>query len=51
MAQAKAQGSLLLNEPMARYNSWRVGGKADRLYIPASLDDLSAFQEARAGAC
>ena len=43
MAQAKAQGSLLLNEPMARYNSWRVGGKADRLYIPASLDDLSAF--------
>ena len=43
MAQAPVQGSLLLNEPMTRYNSWRVGGKADRLYIPASLDDLSAF--------
>ena len=41
MAQAK--GTLLINEPMVRYNSWRVGGKADRLYIPASLDDLSAF--------
>jgi UDP-N-acetylmuramate dehydrogenase len=36
-------GKLLLNEPMARYTSWRVGGKADQLYIPAGLDDLSAF--------
>lgn len=34
---------LLLNEPMARYTSWRVGGKADRLYIPAGLTDLCAF--------
>jgi UDP-N-acetylmuramate dehydrogenase len=32
-----------MNESMARYNSWRIGGKADRLYIPSSLDDLSAF--------
>ncbi len=36
-------GKLLLNEPMARYTSWRVGGRADQLYIPAGLDDLSAF--------
>jgi UDP-N-acetylmuramate dehydrogenase len=36
-------GKLLLNEPMARYTSWRVGGKADRFYIPAGLDDLSTF--------
>lgn len=43
MAQAQAQGTLLINESMARYNSWRVGGKADRLYIPVSLDDLSFF--------
>ena len=43
MANAQAQGSLLLNESMTRYNSWRVGGRADRLYIPVSLDDLSAF--------
>jgi len=34
---------LLLNEPLARYTSWRVGGKADRLYIPAGLTDLCAF--------
>lgn len=36
-------GKLLLNEPLARYTSWRVGGRADRLYIPAGLDDLSVF--------
>jgi UDP-N-acetylmuramate dehydrogenase len=36
-------GKLLLNEPMARYTSWRVGGKADQLYIPAGLDDLCTF--------
>jgi UDP-N-acetylmuramate dehydrogenase len=38
-----AQGTLLLNEPLARYTSWRVGGKADRLYIPAGLEDLQDF--------
>jgi len=43
MAQTQAQGTLMLNESMTRYNSWRVGGKADRLYMPASLDDLSVF--------
>ena len=36
-------GKLLFNEPMARYTSWRVGGKADRLYIPSSLNDLRKF--------
>ena len=36
-------GKLLVNEPMARYTSWRVGGKADQLYIPADLKDLQAF--------
>jgi UDP-N-acetylmuramate dehydrogenase len=36
-------GKLLLNEPLARYNSWRVGGSADRLYIPAGLEDLQVF--------
>lgn len=37
------RGRLLLNEPMSRHTSWRVGGPADRLYIPADLDDLAAF--------
>ncbi len=36
-------GQLLLNEPLTRYNSWRVGGVAERFYIAASLDDLAAF--------
>lgn len=36
-------GKLLVNEPMARYTSWRVGGKADKLYIPAGLEDLQMF--------
>lgn len=36
-------GTLLRDEPLARYTSWRVGGRADQLYIPAALDDLQAF--------
>src|SRR6266516_820852 len=37
------RGKLLLNEPMARHTSWRVGGLADRLYIPADLADLATY--------
>lgn len=37
------RGKLLLNEPMSRHTSWRVGGPADRFYIPADLDDLVLF--------
>lgn len=36
-------GKLLLNEPMAKHTSWRVGGPVDRLYKPASLADAQAF--------
>jgi len=36
-------GKLLINEPLARYTSWRVGGRADQFYIPAGLDDLRTF--------
>lgn len=38
-----AQGKLLLNEPMRRYTSWRAGGPAEKLYMPAGLADLQAF--------
>jgi UDP-N-acetylmuramate dehydrogenase len=38
-----ALGKLLLNEPMSRYTSWRVGGPAERLYLPAGLEDLQNF--------
>jgi UDP-N-acetylmuramate dehydrogenase len=37
------RGRLLVNEPMSRHTSWRVGGPADRLYVPADLDDLALF--------
>jgi len=37
------RGELLLNEPLARHTSWRVGGPADCIYIPAGLEDLAAF--------
>jgi UDP-N-acetylmuramate dehydrogenase len=36
-------GKLLLNEPLARYTTWRVGGPADRLYKPQDLNDLVLF--------
>lgn len=37
------KGVLLKNEPMARYTSWRVGGKADIFYQPADIHDLASF--------
>ncbi|MDD2800276.1 MAG: UDP-N-acetylmuramate dehydrogenase, partial [Methylococcales bacterium] len=40
------RGSLLLNEPLAKYTSWRVGGPAERMYIPADRQDLCDFIKA-----
>jgi len=37
------RGELRRNEPMSRHVSWRTGGKADRFYVPADLDDLGDF--------
>jgi len=37
------QGTLLKEEPLAKYTSWRVGGPAQRLYIPKNKADLIAF--------
>ena len=37
------KGKLLSNEPMAAHTSWRVGGPADRYYVPFDLEDLSVF--------
>ena len=34
------RGRLLYNEPMSRHVSWRAGGTARRLYVPADLEDL-----------
>lgn len=42
-AQLIASSQLLRNEPLARYTSWRVGGRADRLFIAENLSDLQVF--------
>lgn len=36
------RGVWRIDEPLARYTSWRIGGPADRLYLPADSDDLAA---------
>ena len=46
MALAKdigVQGELRFDEPMSRHTSWRAGGSADVLFVPASVDDLATF--------
>lgn len=35
------RGQFLYNEPMSRHVSWRAGGAARRVYIPADLEDMA----------
>lgn len=35
------RGHFLYNEPMKKHVSWRAGGSAERLYLPADLEDLT----------
>ena len=37
------RGKLLFDEPMSKHTSWRVGGTADRYYVPANLEDLQLY--------
>ena len=37
------RGELRLNEALAEYTSWHVGGPADRVYFPQDLEDLLSF--------
>jgi UDP-N-acetylmuramate dehydrogenase len=37
------RGEMRMNQPMNKYTSWRVGGEAERLYIPADLVDFAEF--------
>ena len=37
------KGRLKFEEPMSLHTSWRVGGSADRFYIPHDLNDLILF--------
>ena len=45
MTQVEVKSQLLKNEPLARYTSWRVGGRADRLFIAENLNELQAFMQ------
>ncbi len=36
-------GRLWIDEPMSKHTSWRVGGVADRFYIPSDVEDLKIF--------
>jgi UDP-N-acetylmuramate dehydrogenase len=40
---AALRGTLTRDAPLAKYTSWRAGGTADILYVPADRDDLAAF--------
>ncbi len=42
-ATAGLRGELRRDEPLSRHTSWRVGGPADRFYLPADAADLAAF--------
>ncbi len=37
------KGQLLRHEPLAKYTSWRVGGEAEKLYMPVDKHDLQLF--------
>ena len=37
------RGKLARHAPLAKHTSWRAGGPADTLYVPADRDDLAAF--------
>ncbi|PTR09515.1 UDP-N-acetylmuramate dehydrogenase [Nitrosospira sp. Nsp5] len=37
------RGEMRMNESMKKYTSWRAGGEAERIYMPADLADLAQF--------
>jgi UDP-N-acetylmuramate dehydrogenase len=39
----KLRGEMRVNQPMKKYTSWRAGGNAERIYLPADLADLAEF--------
>ena len=50
MAVPIFSGQLMKHVSMARFNSWRVGGKAKQLYKPTNLQDLQIFLKTLAAA-
>ena len=45
MMQAETKTKILKNESLARYTSWRVGGRADRVFIAENIGELQAFMQ------
>lgn len=43
IAFARLRGTLARDASLARHTTWRAGGNADLLYIPADRDDLAQF--------
>ena len=41
--QPTLRGELRRDEPLRRYNTWRVGGPARQMYLPADAADLGLF--------
>lgn len=39
----QTSGSLLINEPMSKHTTWRVGGPAEHYFIPSDENDLSQY--------
>jgi UDP-N-acetylmuramate dehydrogenase len=37
------KGTFKVNEPMSKHTSWRVGGPAERFYVPSDIEDLQHF--------
>jgi UDP-N-acetylmuramate dehydrogenase len=37
------RGELRHNEPLSGYTTWRVGGPARQMYLPADVEDLASF--------
>jgi UDP-N-acetylenolpyruvoylglucosamine reductase len=42
-ANSALRGTLLQQVDMSKHTSWRAGGRAERMYQPADLDDLLVF--------
>jgi UDP-N-acetylmuramate dehydrogenase len=42
-AETPLRGTLLQQVAMGKYTSWRAGGRVERMYQPADLDDLLVF--------
>ena len=43
IANTPLRGKLSLQADMSRHTSWRAGGRAERMYQPADLDDLVVY--------